>query len=290
VLTSRFYSRTTDFSNGKHKLNGARKIMVKLIITGACGRTGSAILRLAAANSDFTVTHVLEAKGHPLVGTNITIPGLTAAPLPIETDIESVIADGDVIIDFTEPGSSLLHFRTAAKHGRAIVVGTTGFSSQVQSEMRGTTGAKAVISPNMSIGVNLLFNLAQKAAQILGSDYDAEIVEMHHNRKKDAPSGTALRLKDIITNTDQSRAWIEVTGREGMVGERRPNEIGILAVRAGDIVGEHTVFFVGSGERVEITHRAYSRDNFARGALAAAKWIVGKPEGIYDMNDVLGLS
>jgi len=263
--------------------------MVRLIITGACGRTGSAIVRLAAADSDFTVTHVLEAKGHPLVGTNITIPGLAVASLPVETDIESIVADGDVIIDFTEPTSSLLHFRTAAKHGKAIIVGTTGFSSQMQSEMRGTAGSRAVISPNMSIGVNLLFNLAQKAAQVLGSDYDTEIIEMHHNRKKDAPSGTALRLKEVITNTDQSRAWVEVTGRAGLVGERRPDEIGVLAIRAGDIVGEHTVFFVGSGERIELIHRAYSRDNFARGALAAAKWIVDRPEGVYDMNDVLGL-
>jgi 4-hydroxy-tetrahydrodipicolinate reductase len=263
--------------------------MVRLIITGACGRTGSAILKLAVADSDFMVTHVLEAKGHPLVGTNIAVPGIIGASLPLETDFESIIADGDVIIDFTEPDSSLLHFRIATKHGRAIIVGTTGFSSRMQSEMRGTAGSRAVISPNMSIGVNLLFNLAQRAAQVLGPDYDTEIVEMHHNRKKDAPSGTALRLKEVITNTDQSRAWIEVTGRQGIVGERRPNEIGVLAVRAGDIVGEHTVYFVGSGERVEITHRAYSRDNFARGALAAAKWIVGRPEGIYDMNDVLGL-
>ena len=124
---------------------------------------------------------------------------------------------------------------------------------------------------------------------MLGPDYDTEIVEMHHKWKKDAPSGTAVRLKEVITSTDQSREWIEVTGRKGMIGERRPDEIGVLAVRAGDIVGEHTVFFVGAGERVEITHRAYSRDNFARGALSAAKWIIGQPTGIYDMNDVLGL-
>ena len=147
----------------------------------------------------------------------------------------------------------------------------------------------AVVSPNMSIGVNLLFNLAEKAARVLGRDYDTEITEMHHKWKKDAPSGTALRLREIIKNAVPERAWIDVFGREGMVGERKSDEIAVLALRGGDVVGEHTVFFAGAGERLEITHRAYSRENFARGALVAAKWLVNQPKGVYDMADVLGL-
>jgi 4-hydroxy-tetrahydrodipicolinate reductase len=263
--------------------------MIKLIITGACGRTGSAILKLATADADFMVAHIIEAKGHPLIGKMIAVPGVSAASLPLEADLGAIIEDGDVIIDFTEPAASFLHFKTAAEHGKAIVVGTTGFSPERLDEMKGTAGCRTVISPNMSIGVNLLFSLAQKAAQVLGPDYDTEIIEMHHKWKKDAPSGTAVRLKEVVTGADPSRAWIEVTGRNGIVGERRPDEIGVFAVRAGDIVGEHTVFFVGAGERVEITHRAYSRDNFARGALTAAKWIVRQRAGNYDMSDVLGL-
>jgi 4-hydroxy-tetrahydrodipicolinate reductase len=262
--------------------------MIKLIVTGACGRTGSTIVRLAAAHPDFKVTHILEAMGHHLVGACIPISG-TSASLPLETDLTSVLDDSDVIIDFTEPLSSFLHFKTAAEHGKAIVVGTTGFSPETLSHMKAIVGSKAVISPNMSIGVNLLFNLARKAAQVLGSDYDVEIVEMHHKWKKDAPSGTAIRLKEVVTGVEKSRPWIEVTGRSGVVGERRPDEIGVLAVRGGDTVGEHTVFFLGAGERVEITHRAYSRENFAKGALTAAKWLVGQSNGIYDMNDVLNL-
>jgi 4-hydroxy-tetrahydrodipicolinate reductase len=264
--------------------------MIKLIITGACGRTGSAILKLAVADPAFTVTHILEAEGNPLVGTNVPLPGMAGGSLVLESDIEAVIQDCDVVIDFTEALASFRHFKIASARGKAVVVGTTGFSPQALSEMRALHGARAVISPNMSIGVNLLFNLTKKAAQVLGPAYDTEIVEMHHKWKKDAPSGTAMKLKEMVTCADQSRQWIEVTGRNGLVGERRPDEIGVLAVRAGDIVGEHTVFFVGTGERVEITHRAYSRDNFARGALTAAKWIASQPNGIYDMNDVLNLT
>jgi 4-hydroxy-tetrahydrodipicolinate reductase len=263
--------------------------MVRLIVAGACGRTGSAVLGLAAADPAFTVTHILEAANHPSAGNRIAVPDHGGLSFPLESDLESIIDDGDVVIDFTQPTASFGHFRIAAAHGKAIVVGTTGFSDEVLIQMKTTPGARAVISPNMSVGVNVLFTLARKAAEVLGEDYDVEIVEMHHKHKKDAPSGTAIRLRDAVTDTARNRQWIEVTGRQGIVGERRPDEIGVLAVRAGDIVGEHTVFFVGPGERIELTHRAYSRNNFAKGALTAAKWIQGQPSGIYSMYDVLGL-
>jgi 4-hydroxy-tetrahydrodipicolinate reductase len=216
-------------------------------------------------------------------------PGLPETSYVLEGALATGIDDGDVVGDFSEPVSSLVHFKTAAEHNKAIVVGTTGFSAQQLSELKAVAGARAVISPNMSIGINVLFNLAKKAAEALGPGYDAEIVEMHHKWKKDAPSGTAVKLKEVVMGAHPGRNWKEVTGRNGIIGERGADEIGVLAVRAGDTVGEHTVFFVGSGERIEITHRAFSRDNFARGALVAAAWIVGQPNGIYDMNDVLSL-
>lgn len=264
--------------------------MIRLVITGACGRVGSTIVRLAALNRDFTVAHVLETGEHPLVGTTIDVPGGTPSSFLIEHNLQAVIHDADVVIDFTEANASLLHLKIASQNRKAIVIGTTGISAEGLTQMKRTPGAKAVISPNMSIGVNLLFHLAEKAALVLGRDYDTEIVEMHHKWKKDAPSGTAVKLRDVITAVAPDRKWTAVTGREGLVGERKPDEIGILSLRGGDIVGEHTVLFAGSGERLEITHRAYSRENFARGALAAARWIVNREEGIYDMNDVLGLA
>ncbi len=263
--------------------------MIRLIVTGACGRMGTAILRLAASDRDFTITHIIEAEGHPLSGTKVDIPGETG-PLVLEDNLAAAIEDADVVVDFTEATASLLYLKIAAEHGKAMVVGTTGISSEALDRMKQVAGAKAVISPNMSIGMNLMFSLVERAATVLGQDYDAEIVEMHHKWKKDAPSGTAIRLRDAITGTQPDKKWIQVTGRQGMVGERRPEEIGVLSLRGGDIVGEHTVLFSGPGERIEIIHRAYSRENFARGALAAAKWIVKQQNGFYDMKDVLGLA
>jgi 4-hydroxy-tetrahydrodipicolinate reductase len=264
-------------------------MMIKLIITGACGRMGGAVLNLAAADPAFVITHIVEAATHPLSGTMIAA-GSSGATFPLEGSLAHVVDDSDVIIDFTQADASILNFRLASERGKAIVIGTTGISPDSLGEMRNLQQARAVVSPNMSIGVNILFTLAEQAARILGPDYDTEIVEMHHRWKKDAPSGTAVKLKELIMATSPSREWIEVSGRRGMVGERRPDEIGLLSVRAGDIVGEHTVLFAGVGERLEITHRAYSRENFAHGALAAAKWIVRQERGVYDMRDVLGLT
>ncbi len=263
--------------------------MIKLIVTGACGRMGSAILRLAAADRDFLITHAIETAMHPLIGGNIDVPGALGASFQVEDSLARVIDDCDAVIDFTNPETSLFNFQLCTEKGKAIIIGTTGIPAGSLSEMQGTKGAKAVISPNMSIGVNVLFTLAEKAAAVLAAEYDAEILEMHHKWKKDAPSGTAVKLKEIVKGACPGRAWVEVAGRQGMVGERGKDEIGLLSVRAGDIVGEHTVLFAGTGERLEITHRAYSRDNFARGALEAARWLVRQKNGVYDMRDVLGL-
>jgi len=263
--------------------------MIRLFITGACGRMGSTILRLAAADPAFAVTHIMEAPNHPLIGTRLDVSGVPGASFNLEHELTRCIDDCDVIVDFSEAEATMNNLRVSVDKAKAIVVGTTGLPRQEIEDMAKTGKALAVVSPNMSIGVNLLFDLAEKAARALGSDYDTEIMEMHHKWKKDAPSGTAIRLREIIKNAQPGRAWIDVAGRDGMVGERKKDEIAVFALRGGDVVGEHTVLFAGPGERLEIAHRAYSRENFARGALVAAKWLVKQPKGVYDMADVLGL-
>ena len=265
--------------------------MIGLVITGVCGKVGSAILRLDLTDPGFRVCRILEAKGHPSIGkTGDLIAGPEAGTLVIEDDFPAALPECDVVIDFTEPVSSVRHLRIAAEQGKAIVIGTTGFSPEARTEIFGTKGARAVLSPNMSIGVNLLFALVEKASSVLDTGYDAEIVEMHHKWKKDAPSGTAVSLKNIIESSKPGNNWIEVAGRTGIWGERKEEEIGVFSVRGGDTVGEHTVIYAGIGERLELTHRAFSRENFARGALRAAAWLVNRQPGIYDMRNVLGLT
>ncbi len=256
--------------------------MIRLIVTGAGGKMGSAILGLARKESDFEVVGVVEAQGHPLVGK-------TVDSLLVTDDLPAVIGKSDVVVDFTQAEASLHYFRTARQNEKAIVIGSTGFNDEALAEIRGATDAKVVISPNMSVGMNLMFDVVEKLSRIMKDDYDIEIIEMHHKMKKDAPSGTAVKLKDIVEASEPSRKWIEVFGRKGIIGERKKDELGILALRGGDIVGEHTVMFAGGGERLEVTHRAYSRENFARGALLAAKWLSKQGNGIYSMKDVLGI-
>jgi 4-hydroxy-tetrahydrodipicolinate reductase len=264
--------------------------MVKLAIAGVCGRMGSAILKLALSDPELEVAGGLERKGQPMIGKGLEV-ALHGAPTDcnIGDDPAKAIDLADVVVDFTEPASTLEHFRLAAAGRKAMVIGTTGFSQDVLQEISRTAGARVVLSPNMSIGVNLMFDLVRRAASALTADYDVEILELHHKWKKDAPSGTAVRLRQLVEAARPATPSVQVSGREGIVGERKPGEIGVLALRGGDIVGEHTVFFAGLGERVEITHRAGSRDNFARGALLAAKWLFRQPPGVYDMKDVLGL-
>jgi 4-hydroxy-tetrahydrodipicolinate reductase len=264
--------------------------MVKLIITGAAGKVGTAIIKCALEDTDFEIVGLVETKTHPDIGKpSVIMAGKTDKPLLIEDSLEKVIEKGDVVIDFTEAKASMEHFRTAKQHGKAHVIGTTGFSNDALAEIHSAKDMKAVVSPNMSIGMNVLFDVANKVAGVLKEGYDVEIVEMHHRWKKDAPSGSALRIKDSIEATKPDQKWIEVFGREGITGERKAEEIGIMTLRGGDVVGEHTIYFAGMGERLEFTHRAFSRDNFARGALLAAKWLARQPYGIYSMKDVLGL-
>ncbi|MCX8110209.1 MAG: 4-hydroxy-tetrahydrodipicolinate reductase [Syntrophorhabdaceae bacterium] len=258
--------------------------MVRLIITGAAGKMGKAIIGVAGQDRGFEITGLTERKGHPLVGKQDPLTHLV-----IRDDLEEIIDNCDVVIDFTEPKSSIAHLKLARAHKKAIVIGTTGFTDDDLAQIKDAGDTRVVFSPNMSMGMNLMFDLVERATRILKDNFDIEILEMHHKWKKDAPSGTALKIKDIIEQTDKDKTWEEIYGRQGVIGERKKDELAVLALRGGDIVGEHTVFFAGIGERVEITHRAYSRENFARGALIAARWLVNQENGIYSMKDVLGL-
>ncbi len=266
--------------------------MVKVIISGVLGRMGKRIAELAYEDPDVEIVAGLESPDcshfHNTIGEVINKPDLKA---PIVSDLAEVIQLADVIIDFANNTEAVLgHTRLAVADKKGVVIGTTGFTqNQIEEIKELSKQAPIVLAPNMSIGVNLLFKLVKEAAKALkGKGYDIEVIEMHHRYKKDAPSGTANKLVDIL----KEETGIEkvIYGREGDYPNGRPaDEIAVFALRGGDVVGEHTIIFAGLGERIELTHKAGSRDIFARGAIEAAKWIKDKPTGLYDMQDVLGL-
>jgi len=264
---------------------------IKICIAGACGRMGQRLLALAAADETFIITGALERADHPFVGQDISGSIGLKAPLVVTSDVTDCIAKCDVMTDFTTPAATLEHLEAAVKAQRAMVIGTTGFTDEQRAKLQDIAARiPAVVAANMSLGVNALFALTDSAAQMLGENFDLEIVEAHHRLKKDAPSGTARRLAEILAQRRRlSTAENLRHGREGIVGVRPADEIGVHAVRGGDIVGEHTVVFAGLGERIELVHRAHSRDTFARGALVAAKFIVKQKPGVYNMQQVLGL-
>ena len=266
--------------------------MVKAIITGAGGKMGSRIISLISATDGIQVVGAIEAPGHPIVGRDIGHsigPGMPR--VMVGDKLTECINRADVVIDFTHHEASLGYLKIASEKGCAIVIGSTGFSPDEMDKVRSMAQkTRCVLPPNMSVGVSVMLKVLEYCAGILNDDYDVEIVEAHHHLKKDAPSGTALEMARVIA--DRLGRDLEkdaVYKRHGMIGERSKKEIGIQTIRAGDIVGEHTVMFGGIGERLEFTHRAHSRDNFAKGAIRAAQWLVGQPNGLYDMQDVLGL-
>ncbi len=266
--------------------------MINAIVMGAAGRMGRMVVNAIQGSEGITCRGAVEASGHPSVGQDVGVGvGVGELGVRIEDDLSTVIQQGDVIIDFTSAEASLSAMEVAAQHRKPMVVGSTGFSPEQREAARKLTREfPCVLSPNMSVGVNLMFKIVGEIAQVLGKDYDVEIVEAHHRLKKDAPSGTALRLAEVIAQAlGRNLEEVGIYARKGMIGERTGEEIGVQTVRAGDIVGEHTVLFGGIGERIEVTHRAHSRDTFARGAVRAALWIVNQKPGLYDMSNVLGL-
>jgi 4-hydroxy-tetrahydrodipicolinate reductase len=266
--------------------------MIRAIVVGAAGRMGGTVIRTIHEAEGIEVSGTVERPDHPFLNRDIgDVSGLGEIGVRLGGDIEKVIKAGDVVIDFTTPEVSLRSLEVSSGSGVAAVIGPTGFTSQQMEKVAELARkTRCVVSPNMSVGVNLMFKVVGEIARILGEDYDVEILEAHHRFKKDSPSGTAMKLGEIIASAlNRDFPQVGVFGRRGVIGERKPQEIGMQAVRAGDIVGDHTVMFGGLGERLEVTHRSHSRDNFARGAIRAAKWVVTQPNGLYDMGNVLGL-
>ncbi|MDR3330950.1 MAG: 4-hydroxy-tetrahydrodipicolinate reductase [Endomicrobium sp.] len=256
---------------------------MKIIICGAAGKMGQAIITMAKSDDDVEILGTMECDGNKAVG--------SGDPIILSiSDLEKFLFEADVIIDFTNPESSLENLEMAKKHNTPIVIGTTGF---IESQKRKITeisrNVPVVFSPNMSIGINILFKLIEDITKII-PDYDVEVVELHHNKKKDSPSGTAEKLAEVVAlSRGKNINDVVVYGRHFLNKTRKKDEIGVLSVRAGDIVGDHTVYFAGLGDRIELTHRAHSRSAFAAGAIRAAKWISNQKPGLYDMSDVLSL-
>lgn len=266
--------------------------MVKAAVAGIGGRMGSRIAQILGETEGIELAGGVERPGHSIVGRDIgTLAGGPPCGILVDDNADKVFARCDVLIDFTAPEASLHHLEKAVTAGKAMVVGTTGFTPAHMEKIRELTRKiPCVLAPNMSVGVNVLFKVIRDLTRLLGPTYDVEIVEAHHRFKKDAPSGTALRFAEAVAEArGRSLQEVGLYERHGVIGERPQEAIGLQTVRGGDVVGEHTVFFLGMGERIEVTHRAHSRDNFARGAVTAAKWVVGKPVGLYSMQDVLGI-
>jgi 4-hydroxy-tetrahydrodipicolinate reductase len=257
---------------------------IKVVVAGAGGKMGRTLIEGVRVDKSLVLAAALDVKGSPAVGTNI-------GGVKVGSDIRKAIAAGDVLIDFTRPEGTIEHLEVCARLGKSIVIGTTGFSDRLKKAIQ-RAGRKIPIamSPNFAVGVNAAFKLAEVAAEILGDDFDVEIVEAHHRQKVDAPSGTALKLGEIVAKAlKRNLAKSAVYGRQGDTGVRPARQIAFHAIRGGDIVGEHTVIFAGAGERVEVTIRSQSRMTYALGALRAVKFLRGRRAGLYDMNDVLGL-
>jgi 4-hydroxy-tetrahydrodipicolinate reductase len=241
---------------------------------------------------DVALAAAFEHSEHLSVNQDVgQVVGLGEMGVKMAGSLEEIFDEGEVLIDFTTPQATLENIRIASSRGLSMVIGTTGITGDNLKELTDLAKKiRCVMAPNMSVGVNVMFRIAAEMAKLLGQDYDMEILEAHHKLKKDAPSGTAMRLAQILADSvNRDLEKVAVYERKGMIGQRSAEEIGIQTWRAGDITGEHTVMFGGIGERLELTHRAHNRDNFARGAVRAAAWVVNQPEGLYDMQDVLGL-
>jgi 4-hydroxy-tetrahydrodipicolinate reductase len=259
--------------------------MIKVGVIGAAGKMGNKILSVLKENDNILITSAVDAPNNSLKGQKIFNDTNLKYTDSVLTDIKNV----DVYIDFSSVESTLLNLNILSEHKKPVVIGTTGFKEDEIKFIKDISKKiPIVLSPNMSIGVNVLFKLLENASKLL-KEYDVELVELHHNKKKDSPSGTAIKIAEIISNSTDRKKEDWIYGRKGLVGERKQKEFGLHAVRLGDVIGEHTVYFCGNSERIELTHKAHTRDNFAKGAVKAALWLFGKKNGLYDMFDVLEL-
>jgi 4-hydroxy-tetrahydrodipicolinate reductase len=253
---------------------------------------GRNLVEACVRTEGLAVGAATERSGHELLGSNAgVVAGVGELGVELRANLEAVVDEFDVLIDFTAPAATLAHLQLCRRHGKGMVIGTTGFDDEQKNSIKEAAAEIGVVfAPNMSVGVNLCLKLLDTAARVLGEEADIEVIEAHHRHKVDAPSGTALRMGEVVAEAlGRNLKDCAVYGRQGLTGERDRATIGFETIRAGDIVGEHTVMFAAEGERVEITHKASSRMTFASGAARAAGWLMSQPAGLYDMQDVLGL-
>ncbi len=264
---------------------------VRLAIAGASGRMGRMLIEAVLAAPDCELAGALDVPGSPSLGQDAGAALGRGTGVAITSDLRAGLARAQVLIDFTRPEGTLAHLAVCRELGVKAVIGTTGFDAAQKAEIGALARDIAVmLAPNMSVGVNVLMRLIDQAARMMNQGYDIEIIEAHHRHKVDAPSGTALQMGEVVaTALGRSLKDCAVYAREGVTGERDPSTIGFSAIRGGDIIGEHTVLFAGTGERIEISHKSSSRAGYAQGALRAARFLATKPSGLFDMNDVLGL-
>jgi 4-hydroxy-tetrahydrodipicolinate reductase len=265
--------------------------MMKIAVAGASGRMGRMLVEAIAAAPEVTLSGALDRAGSDAIGQDAAAFAGKPAGVLISADLATGLAGADVLIDFTRPEGTLEHLAYCAEHGIKLVIGTTGFDDAGKQVIRDAAEKTAIVfAPNMSVGVNVTLKLLQMAAKSLSAGYDIEIIEAHHRHKVDAPSGTALKMGEVIADAlGRDLKDCAVYGREGVTGARDPSTIGFATIRGGDIVGDHTVLFAGDGERIEISHKSSSRVTYAHGAIRAAQFLADKTTGLYDMQDVLDL-
>jgi 4-hydroxy-tetrahydrodipicolinate reductase len=265
---------------------------LKIAVAGASGRMGRMLVEAIAQAPDLVLAGALDVAGSPAIGTDAGAFSGQLAGVAIQSELALGLANADFLIDFTRPEGTLTHLEWCAAHGVKVIIGTTGFDDAGKEAIRKAAEKTAIVfAPNMSVGVNVTLKLLELAAKSLSEGFDIEIVEAHHRHKVDAPSGTALKMGEVIADAlGRDLKECAVYGREGVTGERDPSTIGFATIRGGDIVGDHTVLFAGTGERIEISHKSSSRITYAHGALRAARFLADKQTGLYDMQDVLALA
>ncbi|MGV3725637.1 4-hydroxy-tetrahydrodipicolinate reductase [Hydrogenophaga sp.] len=264
---------------------------LRICVAGASGRMGQMLVEAVRASGDGVLSGALDIASSPAIGQDAAGFSGQASGVAITADLSAGLSGSQFLIDFTRPEGTMAHLRECVKHGVGVVIGTTGFSDAQKAEIAEIAKQiPIVMAPNMSVGVNVTLKLLEMAAKAMATGYDIEIIEAHHRHKVDAPSGTALKMGEVIADAlGRDLKDCAVYAREGVTGERDPSSIGFATIRGGDIVGDHTVLFAGTGERIEITHKSSSRATYAQGSLRAVRFLAGKPAGLYDMFDVLGL-
>ena len=264
---------------------------IGVVVAGACGRMGQMLVEAVLASPDMRLVGALDHPSSTALGIDAGAFAGRTTGVTIQSDVAQALSGAQVLIDFTRPEGTMLHVAAAAAAGVSVVIGTTGFSDEQKAQLqKASQTISLVMAPNMSVGVNVTLKLLEMAAKAMPEGYDIEIIEAHHRHKVDAPSGTALKMGEVVAHAlGRDLKDCAVYGREGVTGERDPSTIGFATIRGGDIVGDHTVLFAGTGERIEITHKSSSRATYAQGSLRAARFLADKPTGLFDMFDVLGL-